>query len=572
MALIVLPSIEASGRPSPGDCMSAEAAILQQVGGVGPIAAKIVAGVNDYIDFTVGGGGELSARIAAGVYLSVAALLAACKTAMETAAAGAIVVTTTVQADRVVVTSSTAIAIKFSTGTHAAISARALLGFGTIDTANGPTHTAAAPVPMELYAFAGGLDAANIAASAGFTNRHGGKIEVKGRPLPRFRFNGHMPVMPLDHRVCGSKTEAAPFLFRRKIGIEYLVYVFPGNSRSGVPEGDFHVCPGVQGGHNMVRENDVLDREHDLPAVRHGMDRVENKVMEDLAHLARVDVDIPDVRGRNEFRGDIGAGESKAGRFPGDVHDRSRLFDRRPSLGKREERMGEVRRPPGRLFSLRQPLLRLAPAFELSLCQADVARDGREEIVEVMGKPSRKQADRLQLLDLEELLLRPPFRRRVPEHEDHADSPALPVPDGGSAVLDDDLGPVFSDEGGVIGEADDQAAADDPFHGILAALPRLFVDDVEHLGKPPAGRLPGRPAGMLLGDPVHQGDDAVDVGDNDPVADAAQGHGKTLLLLGQPLLPFPQGPAHPVEFRGKLSDLIRGRNRHAFGKLPFPVP
>src|SRR5574341_388373 len=196
MALIVLPSIEASGRPSPGDCMSAEAAILQQVGGVGPIAAKIVAGVNDYIDFTVGGGGELSARIAAGVYLSVAALLAACKTAMETAAAGAIVVTTTVQADRVVVTSSTAIAIKFSTGTHAAISARDLLGFGTIDTANGPTHTAAAPVPMELYAFAGGLDAANIAASAGFTNRH--KREPWARStvnIPITRFSG-VPAVP----------------------------------------------------------------------------------------------------------------------------------------------------------------------------------------------------------------------------------------------------------------------------------------------------------------------------------------------------------------------------------------
>lgn len=43
----------------------------------------VTAGVNDYIDFTINGGSEMSARIAAGVYLSCAALLAACETALE---------------------------------------------------------------------------------------------------------------------------------------------------------------------------------------------------------------------------------------------------------------------------------------------------------------------------------------------------------------------------------------------------------------------------------------------------------------------------------------------------------
>lgn len=44
----------------------------------------VSAGVNDYIDFTINGGSEMSARIAAGVYLSLASLLTACETAMET--------------------------------------------------------------------------------------------------------------------------------------------------------------------------------------------------------------------------------------------------------------------------------------------------------------------------------------------------------------------------------------------------------------------------------------------------------------------------------------------------------
>jgi hypothetical protein len=48
------------------------------------VPLTVTAGVNDYIDFTINGGVEMSARIAAATYLSVASLLTACETALET--------------------------------------------------------------------------------------------------------------------------------------------------------------------------------------------------------------------------------------------------------------------------------------------------------------------------------------------------------------------------------------------------------------------------------------------------------------------------------------------------------
>lgn len=169
MATVSLPAIEASSKPSALDCMSAEASILQQIGGVAPIAAEIVAGVNDKIDFLYGAS-YYAATLSPGKYVSDSALLAAVEAALVAQVALTWVATLTATR-RVQITVDEDVSLLFDSGANEATSARDVLGFGVVDTPVGTTHTAGAALPdRTLRAMLGNLDAANIASGAGFTN------------------------------------------------------------------------------------------------------------------------------------------------------------------------------------------------------------------------------------------------------------------------------------------------------------------------------------------------------------------------------------------------------------------
>ncbi len=119
----------------------------------------------------------------------------------------------------------------------------------------------------------------------------------------------------------------------------------------------------------------------------------------------------------------------------------------------------------------------------------------------------------------------------VVEDHDDADDFAAIVVDGSGAVVDAAFGLVVRDEDGVVGEADDSAAANGFDDGAFNDLAGFFVDDVEDGGEGFADGLIGGPSGHDFGRGVHVGDVGVGVGGDDGVADAGEGDLEPFLLL-----------------------------------------
>src|SRR5207248_298757 len=125
----------------------------------------------------------------------------------------------------------------------------------------------------------------------------------------------------------------------------------------------------------------------------------------------------------------------------------------------------------------------------------------------------------------------PTFLTRVAEYEDHpADRPRI-VPDRSGTIFDDGLVAVPGDEHRVIGDPHGVPSLQRPLDRALGRLPRALFEDGEDLFEHMPRRLPGRPAGELLGDVVHEGDTAVGIGRDDGVADARERPGEPPALL-----------------------------------------
>jgi hypothetical protein len=110
----------------------------------------------------------------------------------------------------------------------------------------------------------------------------------------------------------------------------------------------------------------------------------------------------------------------------------------------------------------------------------------------------------------------------VAEDEDDADEFALTVANGGSAVIDADLGSIFRDEEGVIGEAYDGSEAAYFVDGTFDDGPGLFVEDTEDLVEIEVASIRFRPACEVLSDRVHKDDSSALIAGDDSVADAAK--------------------------------------------------
>ena len=116
------------------------------------------------------------------------------------------------------------------------------------------------------------------------------------------------------------------------------------------------------------------------------------------------------------------------------------------------------------------------------------------------------------------------------DHDDAGEFAGL-VADGRAAVVDGELGAVFADQDGVVGEADDAVETLDLGDGVFDVLPGGLVDDVEDFLDRTVDGLGLEPAGELLGDDVHHLDVAVGVAGDDSVADGGERGAQVLFGL-----------------------------------------
>ena len=142
-----------------------------------------------------------------------------------------------------------------------------------------------------------------------------------------------------------------------------------------------------------------------MPALRHGVARVESQVHDDLFHHAFVGVDRRHLRREVKFQGDIGS--ERSFEHERDVANdfvqvqQARLYDLLAAEG--EELTGEVRRPVCRRRNLRQRSRETLRQLAVGQQQVHMAFNDGEHVVEIMRHPGGKLADRFHFLRLAEL-------------------------------------------------------------------------------------------------------------------------------------------------------------------------
>jgi len=124
-------------------------------------------------------------------------------------------------------------------------------------------------------------------------------------------------------------------------------------------------------------------------------------------------------------------------------------------------------------------------------------------------------------------------RAHVVEHDHRADHSSMPVMHGGGSVFDCGLAPIAADQQAVLAYAGVGVASHRQCQRITNGLAGVRVDDLHHFLQRPAGRLRRRPAGHALGDRIHVGDPAGQIGAEHGVPDRVEHDLRALLCPAQ---------------------------------------
>ena len=154
-------------------------------------------------------------------------------------------------------------------------------------------------------------------------------------------------------------------------------------------------------------QHHILRPDGDHSALRHRFPRIQDQVPDDLSDLPGVHLRRPEILGQGEFTPHPGTAHGQADGFLDHSGQAGRLPDRRASVGKGDELLGQAAGRQGGLLRLLQTVRQLLAGRDERLGQFEVEEDHREQIVEIMGNASRQNPRGLQLVQNETILLGP---------------------------------------------------------------------------------------------------------------------------------------------------------------------
>ena len=96
-----------------------------------------------------------------------------------------------------------------------------------------------------------------------------------------------MAVMIVNDGIGSGQAQAAALLLRGKIGVEDLLEIFFRYADPLILNGDFGIIASLQGEAATIADLDIFPGNLDGAALRHGLDGIDNEILEDLADLSR---------------------------------------------------------------------------------------------------------------------------------------------------------------------------------------------------------------------------------------------------------------------------------------------
>ncbi len=232
-----------------------------------------------------------------------------------------------------------------------------------------------------------------------------GQEEVEACSLPHRGFHGQVAPVALDDREGGGQAEAHAVLLGREEGIEDLGEVFRRDAAALVLHGDPHVAARLEGQRVAFGDRDVLPPHADQAAFRHGLVGVDDQVLDHLGDLPGIELPRPQVLGEQTAAARAGAPQHERCRLLDQLRQAAGLLHGQPALGEGDELPGQVAGPQGGPLHLLQAGMNFLGGVGVHLGQGDVAHDGGQEVVEVVGDSPGQAAYRLHLLHLLQVLL-----------------------------------------------------------------------------------------------------------------------------------------------------------------------
>src|SRR5215470_20376569 len=117
----------------------------------------------------------------------------------------------------------------------------------------------------------------------------------------------------LDHNGIGScQPESTPLSFCCEIRVKDVGEHFFGYATARVLYRDFDISALWKGKRNARREDDILCLHLHRAAARHGLQGIQDDVVDDLVNLPRIDVHRPEVCGKLDIAPHIGPSQDKA--------------------------------------------------------------------------------------------------------------------------------------------------------------------------------------------------------------------------------------------------------------------
>ena len=361
-----------------------------------------------------------------------------------------------------------------------------------------------------------------------------GQKDRESRADPQLGLDAQLAAMASDDGEHGGEAQAGAGLLGGEERVEDLVEVLGLDAAAVVPHLHGDVRARGESGDLARGELDVGGGNPDMTLPGgHGLDGVDDKVLEHLQDLGAIDADRAGVgRDRHfDLHGGTGGGQAdRVGENVAGLHD---LADSAAATRKSKELLAQgLGREAGALAVFQS---RIITVF---LGHGNTAQNGGEEVVEIVGDAAGELAEGREAVRANQLLGREAHLARVPEDDDGADEPAGGIRHG-AGTEGEGLGRGRADiERELAVERHGLAAAEHAGDRVLARLAVLQVDEAEDLAGILAEAFGEFAAQQILGLGVDINDPAGCIGEHRPLLQGAEqdremGGGKPETRLGR---------------------------------------
>jgi hypothetical protein len=121
---------------------------------------------------------------------------------------------------------------------------------------------------------------------------------MKSSPQLWLRFNSDAAPMFGDYGMGRCEAQTAALFFGGKIGIEYPAKLLLGDAYSLVFYGCLDIATRQEWNIGGLIQDAILGADEDVPSLRHGMNGIDDQIIDHLIHLALISFNRPQVIGK----------------------------------------------------------------------------------------------------------------------------------------------------------------------------------------------------------------------------------------------------------------------------------